>query len=118
MLSPGEKPGCEPEKIFSVDCELVDGDSDIADGVSVLLTPGHTVGMQCVVVNTAEGKYIIGGDQIPLFSNWETAVINGNGDDFAAMEVSMKKLRTTFGDVTVLPGHDELVFDRYKYRTY
>jgi len=32
--------------------ELVDGDSEIAPGVSVLATPGHTVGHQSVVVDT------------------------------------------------------------------
>jgi len=36
--------------------ELLDGDAEIVPGLSVLATPGHTVGHQSVVVTTAEGE--------------------------------------------------------------
>jgi N-acyl homoserine lactone hydrolase len=39
----------------------IEGDTTIVDGVDVILTPGHTVGGQSVVVNTAQGKAIITG---------------------------------------------------------
>jgi N-acyl homoserine lactone hydrolase len=35
--------------------ELLDGDTEVLPGLSVIATPGHTVGHQCVVVRTAEG---------------------------------------------------------------
>jgi N-acyl homoserine lactone hydrolase len=38
---------------------LVDGDREIADGVRLLLTPGHTPGHQSVVVETAHGREVI-----------------------------------------------------------
>lgn len=41
--------------------EVLDGDSVIMPGVSVLLTPGHTPGGQSVVVETTKGKAIITG---------------------------------------------------------
>ncbi len=39
----------------------VDGDANILDGIDVILSPGHTVGGQSVVVHTAQGKAIITG---------------------------------------------------------
>ena len=40
----------------------LDGDADLFAGVSVLSTPGHTVGHQAVVVETADGLVVLGGD--------------------------------------------------------
>ena len=42
--------------------ELLDGDCEIAPGVSVLLTPGHSPGHQAVVVETEEGPVVLAGD--------------------------------------------------------
>ncbi len=35
--------------------ELLDGDAEILPGLSVVATPGHTAGHQCVVVTTGDG---------------------------------------------------------------
>jgi N-acyl homoserine lactone hydrolase len=40
----------------------LDGDAEVAPGVSVLSTPGHTVGHQAVVVETGDGLVVLGGD--------------------------------------------------------
>ncbi len=40
----------------------LDGDAELYDGVSVLFTPGHSPGHQSVVVDTAEGRVVLGGD--------------------------------------------------------
>jgi N-acyl homoserine lactone hydrolase len=42
--------------------ELVDGDAQIADGIRVVATPGHTVGHQSVLVETAGGGAVMIGD--------------------------------------------------------
>jgi len=42
--------------------ELLDGDTEIAEGVKVVATPGHTVGHQSVVVETADGNAVMIGD--------------------------------------------------------
>jgi N-acyl homoserine lactone hydrolase len=42
--------------------ELVDGDAQIAEGVRVVATPGHTVGHQSVVVDTPDGGAVMIGD--------------------------------------------------------
>lgn len=41
--------------------EFIDGDKDIAEGVSVIFTPGHTPGTQSVVVKTDAGTVVISG---------------------------------------------------------
>ena len=35
--------------------ELIDGDTEVLPGLSVIATPGHTAGHQCVVVQSAAG---------------------------------------------------------------
>src|SRR3979411_2412135 len=42
--------------------ELIDGDAQIADGVRVVATPGHTVGHQSVLVETPDGGAVMIGD--------------------------------------------------------
>jgi N-acyl homoserine lactone hydrolase len=42
--------------------ELVDGDAELFRGISLLLTPGHTAGHQAVLVDTADGLVVLGGD--------------------------------------------------------
>jgi len=44
-----------------LDVVAVEGDAGIADGIKVILTPGHSPGGQSVLVNTAEGKALITG---------------------------------------------------------
>jgi len=50
-----------PDILDDVKVVTVDGDATILDGIDVVLTPGHTVGGQSVVVNTTEGKAVITG---------------------------------------------------------
>jgi N-acyl homoserine lactone hydrolase len=42
--------------------ELVDGDAEVAEGVRIVATPGHTVGHQSVVVDTPDGGAVMIGD--------------------------------------------------------
>jgi N-acyl homoserine lactone hydrolase len=42
--------------------ELLDGDAEIAEGVHVVATPGHTTGHQSVVVDLPDGKAVMIGD--------------------------------------------------------
>ncbi|MEW6459153.1 MAG: N-acyl homoserine lactonase family protein [Bacillota bacterium] len=50
-----------PDVLDGVNVVAVEGDVEIVDGISVMLTPGHTPGGQSVVVNTARGKAVITG---------------------------------------------------------
>jgi len=42
--------------------ELLDGDAEILPGLSVVATPGHTIGHQSVVVRTGNGAEVLIGD--------------------------------------------------------
>lgn len=51
-----------PSHFFTgLNFETITGDREICNGVAVISTPGHTVGGQSVVVDTAKGKVIICG---------------------------------------------------------
>ena len=50
-----------PDWIPDGDVQLVDGDAEIAVGVQVLATPGHTPGHQSVVVEATDGRAVIVG---------------------------------------------------------
>ena len=50
-----------PDLLDDVEVIQVEGDQEIVEGVGVMLTPGHTVGGQSIVVNTARGKAVITG---------------------------------------------------------
>lgn len=60
--------------------ELINGDTEIIPGISVILTSGHTPGHQCVLVDAKErlGKtYIYCGDEAPLAENLQKRNITG-----------------------------------------
>ena len=109
---PEVKEGYELDLVLKTEYELVDGDTDVIPGISVVLAPGHSAGMQCVVVETRAGKYVLGGDLITLFENWEAEphVPNGVYYDLNIMLKSLEKIDRING--TVLPGHDQEVFNR------
>jgi N-acyl homoserine lactone hydrolase len=44
------------------DYRELDGDAQLFDGISVLFTPGHSPGHQCVLVETEDGLVVLGGD--------------------------------------------------------
>ncbi|MEW5721825.1 MAG: N-acyl homoserine lactonase family protein [Thermodesulfobacteriota bacterium] len=50
-----------PELFEGLNFDLVEGDRELAPGLEVLFTPGHTPGGQSVAVRTAAGKAVITG---------------------------------------------------------
>ena len=63
--------------------ELMDGDAQIADGVRVVATPGHTVGHQSVVVDTPDGGAVMIGDAAytaDIYREVDTADLSTWGD--------------------------------------
>ncbi len=77
----------------------------VDEGVSIIETPGHTLGSISVVVNTAENlTYVLAGDALPIQDNylkWVPPGINFNPQ--IAID-SMRKI-VEIADV-VIPGHD------------
>src|SRR5271157_2547574 len=50
-----------PDVLEGVNLKIINGDAEIAYGIGVLFTQGHTPGGQSVVVETSKGKAIITG---------------------------------------------------------
>jgi glyoxylase-like metal-dependent hydrolase (beta-lactamase superfamily II) len=95
--------------------ELLDGDMELFEGISVVLTPGHSKGHQCVLVDTGSGRHIIGGDLVTLLENWnhEPKIPNGVYYDLGIISASMEKMSRISG--TMLPGHDFEVLKKKVY---
>jgi len=80
----------------------VRGDTEVVDGIKVLLTPGHTPGSQSVAIETAKGTAIITGFccisetfKVPsetreLFPSWLVYTPGIHTDALAAFDSSLK----------------------------
>jgi N-acyl homoserine lactone hydrolase len=114
---PVTKPDYKVE-VRESDFELLDGDAEIVPGIKVILTPGHTVGSQAVLVETAAGLYVIAGDTVPHFENMEVPANEpfwptGLYIDLRELYESLNRLKGLGG--FILPGHDMLVLKKNIY---
>jgi len=60
-----------------VDYELVHGRHQVADNVSVVPTPGHSVGHQSVIAKARDRNYVYCGDAAPMKENLERRNVPG-----------------------------------------
>jgi glyoxylase-like metal-dependent hydrolase (beta-lactamase superfamily II) len=90
--------------------ELLDGDAEIAGGVRVITTPGHTPGHQSVVVDTADGRYCITGDAVMWYENLEKRIPPGIHTSMIECMASLERIAREADHV--LPGHEPKVFAR------
>jgi len=93
---------------------VTDGDEELLPGLKIVTLPGHTPGFQGVLVEAEKGRYLIAGDAMPLFENWEKRIPHGVHVDLHKSEETFKKVHFLHPDV-VLPGHDEQVFEQQIY---
>ncbi|MCG7852329.1 MAG: N-acyl homoserine lactonase family protein [Methanosarcinaceae archaeon] len=112
-------------------CMKVVGDLQILEGLEIILTPGHTAGSICVLVQTSEGVYNITGDTIhvlpivfpemtewammdgkqisitPAPKHWGPAVPSSLVYDHYAWFRSMYRIQSMFREPRFyLPGHE------------
>lgn len=92
---------------------VVDGDAEVAPGISLALLPGHTPGIQGVRVETEEGVYLIASDTYPLYENYEKMSPSGIHVDLKEWFASYEKTKKICD--FILPGHDMRVLDRKIY---
>jgi len=83
--------------------EAVEGDGEIAPGVTLLHTPGHTEGSMSVVARADDGVYVIAGDALPTRENYERWVPPGLNYDPALALDSMRRIDQA-ADL-IVPGH-------------
>jgi glyoxylase-like metal-dependent hydrolase (beta-lactamase superfamily II) len=93
---------------------LLKGDQEILPGIECLLSPGHTVALQVVAVNTAKGTAILGSDCAHLFRNyredWPSCLIV----DLVGWMKSYERLREKASSIDLIfPGHDFLMAEDY-----
>ena len=80
--------------------ELLDGDTEVLPGLSVITTPGHTVGHQCVVVRSDNGvSDVMIGDAAYTPRLYQGPADDklppGQASDTAAWRDSLRRIRST-----------------------
>jgi len=97
----------------------LDGTVRLADGLTVLPTPGHTPGSQSLLVSSAPQPFLLCGDLMTSYENWRgiagrpdgrgSRVPPGIHHDLQAWRTSMDRLELS--SWVPLPAHDPRVFE-------
>lgn len=96
--------------------ETIRGRKEIAPGVTAIPLPGHTPGSQGVLVETDAGPFLLAGDCIDRYENWE-----GDGATQAHLPsgsfINLIDYYDSFAAIEelgaeVIPGHDPRVLER------
>ena len=113
-IRPGN-PGNELPLWFEgfLNMEVIDGDYTLASGLQIVTLPGHSPGVQGLLVDTEEGKYLISSDHFPLYENFEKGIPSGIHTSLFDWYDSYKKAKRICD--FVLPGHDIKVLERSVY---
>jgi N-acyl homoserine lactone hydrolase len=79
--------------------ELLDGDAEVLPGLSVITTPGHTAGHQCVVVQAGDGAPdLLIGDAAYTPRQYrgqpDADLPSGQASDLAAWHDSLRRIRS------------------------
>lgn len=95
--------------------ESMAGDHQIADGVRILATPGHTAGHQSLVVETRDGPIVLAGQACYSVGEWtgdpDDLEGRSSAPDAAAYDRSVDRLRAQ-DPIRVLFGHDRAPWRR------
>ncbi|MBR2254978.1 MAG: MBL fold metallo-hydrolase [Candidatus Methanomethylophilaceae archaeon] len=94
----------EGEECTIPNAKIVKEDTEIAKGVRLVHTPGHSDGSMSVFVE-ADRRYAIVGDAAPLKDNFTKRIIPALHTDAEAARASLEKI-AEWADV-VVPGHDK-----------
>ncbi|WP_052077757.1 N-acyl homoserine lactonase family protein [Rhodococcoides fascians] len=82
----------------------VDGASELAPGLGLVPLPGHSPGSQGVRVDTAAGTFVITGDCVDTYRNFDESLPSGRFSDLDAYRDSLDFLKKS--GWTPLPSHD------------
>lgn len=102
------------KSVYSGRVQFQNGDGEIAPGITVHHTPGHSKGMQSVRVMTDHGPVVLAVDAAHFYENFERRIpfpIVHNQEDMLRSFDRLEALAG--GQRNIVPGHDPLVFDRY-----
>lgn len=94
--------------------ELYEGDMELAPGLTLHFTPGHTAGLQIVRVHTQRGHVVLASDASHYYENLQTNRPFIAAVDIAAMFDAFRKIeRLADSPHHIIPGHDPLVMHNY-----
>ena len=95
--------------------EVLDGETEVAPGIRIVPTPGHTAGHQSLVVEAADGTVVLAGQALQSRFEWEGATepsASGAGTaPFPEYPSSVERLKA-FDPVRVHFAHDPEVWER------
>ncbi len=96
-----------------IDWRLLDGDTDLADGVRAISTPGHTPGHQSFAIDLPGGTIVLAADACDLTESLEREVGPGTfvGDDPEPARQSLLRLKRLGHEV--VPWHDPVAWPAF-----
>jgi glyoxylase-like metal-dependent hydrolase (beta-lactamase superfamily II) len=95
--------------------KIIEGDQELALGITAHFLGGHTPGSQFLSVHTDDGLVVLGGDGLFTYENLKYDIPSPMGLGKEAQKESFKRIRKVVGDSDELlvPGHDMEVFRRF-----
>ena len=99
--------------------ELLDGDTEVAPGVTCRLAADtHTFGSQWVEVETHSGPHVLAGDCVYWYANiermWPPGYVQGNTWNLVETYERLRDLVGADKIARVIPGHDMQTFIRHR----
>ncbi|MCO5164140.1 MAG: N-acyl homoserine lactonase family protein [Mesorhizobium sp.] len=102
---------------------LVDGDVDLMDGIRLVKAPGHTPGMQVVIVTTAKGKAALVSDLGDHYRCWlpadpraTDAPMRFLGDGFLPGSIRSESEATYVGSMAKVKAASDIVVPAHDFR--
>ena len=95
---------------LGINLKIISGDKKICEGISVITTPGHTMGSQSVLVNTKKGICCITGDIVMSYENIEKSIPVGDHINLIDCFKSMSRVRDNSD--YIIPSHDMKVLEK------
>jgi N-acyl homoserine lactone hydrolase len=102
---------------YPLDYQLIEGDMELVPGVSLVTVPGHTPGLQAMIVTLPEsGTVVLTGDSIYTRENIEKDIPAGNCWNIVQCMESMHRLihiaKREKGRLIIM--HDPEAWDTWK----
>ncbi len=96
--------------------ELHGGEADVADGIRIVPTPGHTAGHQSLVVDTRQGRVVLAGQAVNGATDFARAhfaqgLRDGGSDEEIKVPTWIERIRE-LDPVEVLFAHDTAIWRR------
>jgi N-acyl homoserine lactone hydrolase len=95
--------------------EVLDGEIEVAPGLRLIPTPGHTAGHQSLVLDAADGTVVLAGQAVQSRAEWDGATEPSVSGALEAQDPgyagSVQRLRS-FDPVRVHFAHDQAVWER------